>query len=182
MDPFMKSDAVISDCGKYRYRLRRKWGNGRPCGFVMLNPSTANALHDDPTIRRCVGFAKAWGCSELIVVNLFAVRATSPRDMMRADDPVGSENKEHVQRAATYVAGGGDDFSGSRTGPFVCAWGAHGSFIGQDNTLLGWLEDVGVSPLSLRITKHGHPAHPLYLPADLKPRALDNLRAEKETA
>ena len=105
MDPFMKSDAVISDCGKYRYRLTRKWGYGRPCGFIMLNPSTADALHDDPTIRRCVGFAKAWGCGALIVVNLFAVRATSPREMMRADDPVGPENKEHVQRAATYVAG-----------------------------------------------------------------------------
>ena len=171
----MKSEAVFSECGKYRYLLTRKWGYGRPCGFVMLNPSTADALHDDPTIRRCVGFAKAWGCAELTVVNLFAVRATSPRDMMRADDPVGPENKEHVQRAATYVAGGGGDYSKPRAGPFVCAWGAHGSFWGQDETVLGWLEELLVPPLALRLTKHGHPAHPLYLPAGLVPRALDSL-------
>ena len=75
-----------------------------------------------------------------------------------------------------------DDFIESQAGPFVCAWGAHGSFGGQDETVLGWLEECLVPPLALCLTKHGHPAHPLYLPARLKPRALDILRTEKESA
>src|SRR6185369_17379869 len=93
--------AVISKCGKYRYSLRREWigGAGTVC-FIMLNPSTADASVDDPTIRRCIGFAQRWGYQILEVVNLYAYRATRPRDMFAAADPVGPENEYYLCKAA----------------------------------------------------------------------------------
>lgn len=165
----MQTDAVISDCGRYRYRLTRKWGEGKRCGFVMLNPSTADAEQDDPTIRRCMGFARAWGCTELVVVNLFAFRATEPKDMLAADDPVGPNNMDHVKWAAEMVAGAGDRYGMPPAGPMVCAWGAHGSFVGQDATVRGWIEAKCVTPMALAFTKQGQPRHPLYLKSDLQP-------------
>src|SRR5690348_16099160 len=111
----MKRDAVISDCGRYRYSLSR-WGwderSGR-CVFIMLNPSTADASVDDPTIRRCINFAQGWGYGMLEVVNLFAWRATFPKELALAPDPVGPHNGEYLTRAITI---------GDIT---VCAWGRH---------------------------------------------------------
>lgn len=164
-DLLTESAAVISPCGKYRYRLSRRWGGGKPCLFIMLNPSTADAEVDDPTIRRCIGFAKRFGCGELVVVNLFAVRATSPKDMLAADDPVGPENMEHVKKAADYAVRGGY-FPEDRNGPVICAWGAHGDYMDQAQTVLGWLDDALVKPYCLAMTKQGQPRHPLYLPKD----------------
>jgi hypothetical protein len=120
----------------------------------MLNPSTADATNDDPTIRRCIGFARHWGCGRLVVLNLFAVRATDPADMKRADDPVGPENRDWFDRT----------LRDSHGGPVVCAWGVHGAYMEQDLTVLGWLDRVGVEPLALGVTREGHPKHPLYLP------------------
>ena len=80
----MKRSAEISECGKYRWWLRRRWADGPVVCFVMLNPSTADAEQDDPTIRRCIGFAQAWGCGALEVRNLFPFRATNPADMLKA--------------------------------------------------------------------------------------------------
>lgn len=176
------SSAVISPDGRYRYQLRRRVGpSARPCAFVMLNPSTADATEDDPTIRRCMAFAARWGCGELIVVNLFAVRATKPAEMLKADDPVGPDNMEHIKKVADYVARGilAEDRRGPfrhLAGPVVCAWGNHGPYMGQDETVLGWLEAEGVTPMALKVTKAGEPCHPLYLPATLEPRALAELR------
>jgi len=167
-DFWNKNTAIISECGKYRYRLSRQWDGGhKPCLFIMLNPSTADADKDDPTIRRCINFAKSWGRNELIVVNLFAYRATSPKDMMAADDPVGPENMQHVKEAADYVMHGCELFPDG-VGPIVCAWGAHGTYMGQDQTVLGWLEDVCATPLAMALTKDGQPRHPLYLGAHLR--------------
>jgi hypothetical protein len=87
----------------------------------MLNPSTADASQDDPTIRRCIGFARQWGCGRLVVLNLFAFRATDPADLKRAADPVGPENRAWFDR--TLV----DDLVG---GPVVCGWGVHGAHLG----------------------------------------------------
>ena len=89
----MRCDAVISECGRYRYSLLREWNAGRPrlC-IVMLNPSTADANKDDPTIRRCIGFARRDGYGSIVVVNVAAFRATKPKDMLMAADPVGPEN------------------------------------------------------------------------------------------
>ena len=157
------SSAVISACGRYRYVLTRRVGPGeRKAAFIMLNPSTADASIDDPTIRRCIGFARQWGCGRLVVLNLFAFRATSPADLKRAPDPVGPENKAWF----------GQIQNGHKDGDLViCGWGVHGVHRGQDLAVLGWLAGAGVTPLALGVTKNGHPKHPLYVPysADLLP-------------
>jgi hypothetical protein len=161
--------AVISPCGKYRYRLQREIGQGwKIAVFVMLNPSTADAEQDDPTIRRCIGFAKAWGCGQLIVVNLFAVRATDPKVMLAADDPVGPDNYKHVKRAVR-LASRTDPETSEPEGIVVCAWGAHGSYMDQDETTLSWIERECAVPHALKLTKDRMPSHPLYLRTDTKP-------------
>jgi hypothetical protein len=150
----LEQDAVISACGRYRYLLTRRVGPGpRTATFLMLNPSTADATNDDPTIRRCLGFARRWGCKRLVVLNLFAVRATDPADMKRADDPVGPENPEWFDRTLRALV----------DGPVVCAWGVHGAHLGRDQAVLGWLDGYDIKPLALGITREGHPKHPLYL-------------------
>lgn len=163
-----RGGALMSVDGRYRYRLTRRIGPGlRIAAFIMLNPSTADADVDDPTIRRCIGFARRWGCGHLIVVNLFAFRATSPRDMMAAADPVGPDNHEAVvdaAEAATQLV----PPDGVR-GRLICAWGAHGGFMDQDRTVMGWLDEIDARPEALGLTKHGHPRHPLYVPADAEP-------------
>lgn len=169
----MKQDAVISECGKYRYRLSRRWSDAGACMFIMLNPSTADAQQDDATIRRCIRYATDWGYGELIVVNLFAVRATEPKDMLAADDPVGPDNMTHVKAAADYVVRG---YVGNPPGPVICAWGAPGDHMGQAETVLGWLEAESVVPMALAMTKDGQPRHPLYLSKDLIPLSLDMLK------
>src|SRR5688500_11357729 len=88
--------AVFDRSGRYRYRLWRRWGDGGAVAFVMLNPSTADAERDDPTIRRCGGFARAWGFGSMVVVNLFALRSSDPQRLRRARDPVGRENDRHI--------------------------------------------------------------------------------------
>ena len=159
--PF-EQNAVISACGRYRYLLTRQVGPGsRTATFIMLNPSTADASINDATIRRCIGFARRWGCGRLAVLNLFAFRATDPADMKRAEDPVGPENRAWFDRT----------LSDAGEGPVVCGWGVHGEHAGQDQTVLGWLAEIGVRSLALGLTKEGHPKHPLYLPkaAELAP-------------
>jgi hypothetical protein len=173
-DLFSASSAILSDCGRYRYRLSREWGAGPHALFIMLNPSTADACADDPTIRRCMGFARSWGCGGIEVVNLFAFRATIPEDMIAADDPVGPDNMSHVQKAVEQVTTG--ILSEWLRGPVVCAWGAQGRHMGQDETVLGWIEAAGVVPMALKTTKNGSPSHPLYLPGTLVPAPLEKLR------
>jgi hypothetical protein len=151
----LEGNAVISGCGRYRYLLTRLVGPGSiTATFIMLNPSTADATIDDPTIRRCIGFARRWDCGRLAVLNLFALRTTYPADLNRTDDPVGPRNEECFDR--TLKAAG--------AGPVVCAWGVHGAYLGQDQTVLGWIRPRGIQLLSLGLTRSGHPKHPLYLP------------------
>lgn len=150
--------ADISHCGRYRYTLWRRWGPGHMCMFVGLNPSTADATVDDPTIRRCVAFARSWGYSGLLMTNLFAWRATDPRDMLAADDPVGPDNDQTLR--ATWLA----------AGITVAAWGTHGTHQGRDAHVRAMLPALHC----LRLTKDGHPGHPLYLPRNLPPLAWVN--------
>jgi hypothetical protein len=152
--------AIISPCARYRYLLTRRVGPQHVTAtFIMLNPSSADATTDDPTICKCVGFCKRRGYGTLQVVNLFAVRATDPADIKAADDPVGPENAAWVERALGVSAR--DPY---RHGPVVCAWGVRGAYMDQDLTVLGWLDRLGVQPVSLGVTKDGHPRHPLYVP------------------
>ena len=107
---------VISKCGAYRYSLTRKWSDAPNLPFVMLNPSTADAKEDDPTIRRCIGFARREGAGGLIVANLYALRAPSPEALWSARDPLGPENLQTLAGLAAQAV--------DQSLPIVCAWGA----------------------------------------------------------
>lgn len=145
--------AVISPCQRYRYRLGREWLTGKGgVLFVMLNPSTADAEKDDPTIRRCIGFAQRWGFQRLTVGNLFAWRATNPSDLLVADDPVGVENDYHLAEMS------------QEADAVIVAWGVPGAYRDRGpyvlrRVLAGKIEHLG-------LTKEGHPKHPLYLSND----------------
>lgn len=154
----MNGTAVFSDCGRYRYWLTRELADeGVKVAFVMLNPSTADAERLDPTVRRCVAYAQDWGASSLTVVNIFALRSTDPRALYHHPDPVGPENEGYIRRAAREA-----DF-------VICAWGTHGALHHQGEHTLQWITAAGAQPRALAVTKDGHPAHPLYLRADLPP-------------
>lgn len=155
------SRAVLSSCGAYRYRLERRWGDPpRLLGFIMLNPSTADAELDDPTIRRCKRFAEDAGFNGIVVGNLFAYRATDPREMKMASAPIGPENDEHLKAICREVE------------TVVCAWGTNGSLRNRDQAVLRLIRLEGCEPHCLSLTAKGAPQHPLYLPADLRPKVM----------
>lgn len=156
----MTRDAVLSPCGSYRYKLTRRWGPGRKCVFVMLNPSTANAEVDDPTIRRCIAFARSWGYAGLDVVNLFPFRATSTKVLKAARDPYGGDQSNYAILAACQ---------GSEL--VVCAWGKDGNHLGRARDVCWLLDQAGVQLHALKLNGDGTPAHPLYLKGDLQPFA-----------
>lgn len=151
----MTGRANFDRSGAYRYTLIRTWDAAGPrIAFCLLNPSTANARRDDPTIRRCLGFARAWGYGSLEVVNCFALRATDPRELARAADPIGPANDAAIRRAARRAA------------MTVAGWGAHGALLGRGQRVRGLLGRAGTPVVCLGTTAAGHPRHPLYLPAD----------------
>lgn len=145
--------AVISDCGRYRYELWRRWAEGPHVLFIMLNPSTADAENDDATIRKCIAYAKRWGFGALCVGNLFAFRATDPMEMKAASDPIGPENDASLAKLARSA------------GVIVAAWGVHGSHMGRATAVAKTLPTIK----ALHITKDGSPGHPLYLKSDAQP-------------
>lgn len=155
----MKGEAVIDPTGTYRYTLTRAW-DGAVAGhavaghvlWVLLNPSTATAEVDDPTIRRCIGFSRRWGYSGLVVCNLFALRCTDPRLLYEHADPVGPENDTHILAEAT------------RAKLVVCAWGAHGALRDRGKKVCAMLRAKSAisTPLIFKMTKGGQPVHPLY--------------------
>lgn len=148
--------AVLSDCGKYRYSLTRIVGQAPgTVGFIMLNPSIADAVDDDPTIRRCTGFTHRWGYGRFEVVNLFAWRGTDPAALPYVDDPIGVLNNEAIMETA------------KRCNLIVCAWGTKGRHLRRDLDVLHLLR--GFDLHALKITKSGDPGHPLYLPYHLPP-------------
>ena len=152
----MQNGALLSPCRTYRYDLWRTWLGGEGYAmFVGLNPSTADETQDDPTIRRCIAFAKAWGYAGLCMTNLFAFRATDPRDMIVANDPIGPQNDEILRAHA------------NGSGVVVAAWGVHGTLLQRDKAVRTMLPKLHY----LRLTKDGHPGHPLYLPKTLEPVA-----------
>lgn len=157
-----RATATFSACGEYRYRLSRVWDEDQPrCVFVMANPSTADHLVLDPTIRRCVAFARAWGCGALEVVNAFGIRSTDPARIREVADPVGAGNDEAIVAAAT---------SGSIV---VAAWGVHGAHLGRETAVRALLGDAGIELHALLVTRDGHPGHPLYVPGETVPVRWD---------
>jgi hypothetical protein len=146
------STAVISDDELYRYSLTRRWDEGKLLCWIMLNPSTADAMRDDPTIRRVRGFTKREGYPGFAVVNLFALRVTRPIHLLDHPDPVGPDNdvtiRNHVEHAANVVI----------------AWGANGSLFHRDEAVLRMIDSsLEWSPLCLGHTGKAQPRHPLYV-------------------
>jgi hypothetical protein len=161
--------ADISECGKYRYTLTRTWSEERGrVLFIMLNPSTADADKDDNTIRRCIAFARAWGYGGIEVVNLYALRAINPGNLLCHPDPVGPRNDDAICAALT------------RADLVVVAWGASYLKIKERErncevlhlirSYFNALDHEASKPKCLNLTKEGHPQHPLYAKGDIVPR------------
>lgn len=144
-----KKSAVFSPCRRWRYSLERIW---QPelglVQFIGLNPSTADETEDDPTIRRCIGFSRDWGYGGIVMSNIFAFRATDPKLMKAATDPIGPENDKWI--LAQY----------DKCEITVAAWGLHGEFRGRGEIVA---EMLRYDLRHLGKTKHGQPRHPLYL-------------------
>lgn len=150
-----RSGANLSDDGQYRYRLWRTWDASKPTlAFIMLNPSTADASDDDPTVRRCLGYAKDWGYGTLVVGNLFALRSTDPSNLKDHPDPVGPGNDDHLHRICEDAD------------RVVVAWGTKGALHDRERAVAGLLD---ADLYALDTTKDGHPNHPLYQPKDAEP-------------
>jgi hypothetical protein len=151
-DLLRDSWAVYSDCMAYRYNLIRVWNASLPkVSFVMLNPSTATEVQNDPTVERCERRARAMGFGAFQVANIFAFRATDPKDMRRADDPIGPENDRAILDAAAWA---------DQT---ICAWGTHGAHLSRGVQVTALLRDRGHALFHLGLTKDGAPKHPLYI-------------------
>ena len=155
--------AEFSECRTYRYALWRIWDKRTPyVMFICLNPSTADELKDDPTVKRCIGFAKDWGYGGLCMTNLFALRATEPRVMLAHPSPVGPENDRWLFEIA------------SNAGKIIAAWGTNGGHLGRDKEII-----KKIAPLHCLIkTKDGFPGHPLFLKSTVKPVRMEARRGE----
>jgi hypothetical protein len=155
---YLEATADVSACGKYRYSLKRLWDPScHRLVWIMLNPSIADTVRDDPTVRRCVSYAKAWGFGSIRIVNLFAFRSTWPEELKRAADPIGPGNDRIIVEACRGA------------GQVIAAWGAHGSFADRDKQVLAMLGREGIKLDCLATCKAGQPRHPLFMAADARP-------------
>lgn len=151
--------AVLSPCGTYRYELRRTWDASKSSVlWVMLNPSTTDATDDDPTIRRCIGFARSWGYGGIVVANLYALRSTNPKALWSHRDPVGPDNDATIRRLV------------EESGLVVAAWGVSAP------ARRAWEVRHAVTATGrvlyvVGTTKGGQPKHPLYVKGDTQPIA-----------
>ena len=146
------SIAVYSDCEKYRYSLTRIWDNqGRKALFIMLNPSTATEVQNDPTVERCERRARALGFGGFRVTNIFAWRDTDPKKMRAATDPIGPHNDAAILDSCPWAD------------QILCAWGAHGAHRERGKSIESSLRNTELPLHHLGLTKAGHPKHPLYI-------------------
>jgi len=153
-DLYHMSSAEFSPCRRWRYTLWRWWDTGKDFTMVIgLNPSTADEMNDDPTVRRCIRFAHDWGYGGLCMTNIFAIRATNPKVMLAHPEPVGPENDSYLQDVS------------QKAGIIIAAWGVHGKHLGRGDAVAQMIPNLRC----LGITKEGRPRHPLYLRADSKP-------------
>ena len=151
------SVAVYSPCERYRYALTRVWGTGPRVLFVMLNPSTATEVQNDPTVERCERRARALGYGGFRVCNIFAWRDTDPRAMRAAADPVGPANDAAIRDGALWADA------------VVCAWGTHGAHLDRGRQVETLLRATGRTLTHLGLSKDGHPKHPLYIAYSQQP-------------
>jgi hypothetical protein len=161
---------IFSPCRTWRYTLERIWrrpegyqGAREVVAFIGLNPSTADEVKNDPTVTRCINYARRWGFHGMFMLNIFALRSTDPRALYRHPDPIGPETDRYltevVQRREVSLV--------------VAAWGNHGALLSRGWDVIGLVRNSGVNLYRLgELTKEGQPRHPLYLKADLKPVQL----------
>jgi hypothetical protein len=152
------SEAVYSDCENYRFLLTRTWDEGPRALFIMLNPSTATEFQNDPTVERCERRARALGYGAFRVTNIFAWRATDPRDMRAAPDPVGAENDRAILDSLDWAD------------MVICAWGNHGLHQERGRRVETLLRNTGRRLHHLGLTGQGQPKHPLYIGYDQQPQ------------
>ncbi|WP_050527115.1 DUF1643 domain-containing protein [Pseudorhodobacter aquimaris] len=153
-----ESVAEYSPCEQYRYALTRVWDpQGGKVAFMMLNPSTATEVQNDPTVERCERRARTLGFGAFRVVNIFAWRATDPKVMRAQTDPVGPENDAAIIEAASWAD------------RVVCAWGAHGAHLDRGAKVEALLRASGRPLYQLGLTKTGQPKHPLYISYNQQP-------------
>lgn len=147
-----QSTAVYSDCESYRYMLTRTWDpGGDKALFIMLNPSTATEVQNDPTVERCERRARALGFGAFRVTNIFAWRDTDPKKMRAAVDPVGPENDTAIADSCLWAD------------RIIAAWGTHGEHLDRGTKVESLLRDTGLPVYHLGLSKAGHPKHPLYI-------------------
>ncbi|MBI1247126.1 DUF1643 domain-containing protein [bacterium] len=159
----MEKSAHFSRCLNFRYSLSRVWDSSLPrIAILGLNPSTANEKYDDPTVRRCIGFAQSWGYGSIVLVNLFGLRSTSPLRLKIVDDPIGPQNDYWIQREC------------KDSDLVVVAWGNHGRLLNRDDEVLKRL----ANPYCLGTTKVGCPRHPLYLASNTRLREFTANRSD----
>jgi len=161
----MKHAATFSRCQRYRYQLERCWGEhpsrNSTVVFIGLNPSTADAKNDDPTLRKCVAFARGWGFKRLVMVNLFAWRATDPENLLQTNHPIGKQNDKHIDAAVAESA------------LIIACWGEYGAYLNRAQEVHARYSQ---RLHCLQTNKSGEPTHPLYLPATLTPVKLKKAR------
>jgi len=163
--------AQFSPCRTWRYALWRIWANqtnpeglGRYVAFIGLNPSTADETANDPTVTRCVNYARAWGYDGLYMLNIFAYRATDPKDMRAAADPIGPHNDNAIMMTCSMME------------LVVAAWGTYGEYRNRAKHVEQLLLEYKRQVHCLGVTKHGYPRHPLYVRKDLMPTGLREAR------
>lgn len=161
-----ESSALYSDCEDYRYALTRTWKpDGKRLLYIMLNPSKATEIANDPTIERCERRARALGYSAFRACNIFAWRETDPAALRRADQPIGPENDSVLLESAAWAT------------DILCAWGVHGEHLGRGATVATLLAEAGRPLLCLGTTRAGHPRHPLYVGYGTRPETWRPERA-----
>ncbi len=157
---YSRKDAVISECGQYRYTLLRVWDERLPkVMFIGLNPSVADADRDDFTLKRCVAYARDWGYGGVLIGNLFAYRSTDPKALKHASDPIGSENDIRLKRLA------------DKAEIVVAVWGNHGTFMHRGDAVRKQIPRLHY----LALTQKGEPHHPRGLPGCLGPKFLASI-------
>ncbi len=153
----MKNTAALSDCRRYRFALWRTWDASKSYAlFIGLNPSTADEKSDDPTLVRCINYAKLWGYGGVCMANLFAYRATDPVKIKEVNDPIGRGNNIWLAKLA------------KNAGIVIAAWGNHGAYLSRSDEVRQLLPTL----YCLKLNKSGEPAHPLYQKADIFPALM----------
>lgn len=159
-DLFAKRKARFSPCRLYRYTLLIEWDRDGPMlNFLMLNPSTADEVANDPTVERCERRARMTGFGSLVVTNVFALRSTDPQALYGHPDPIGPDNDVSIARAAAF------------SDLVICGWGTHVERVmpGRTEKVLGLIRGAGKTPHALKINAGGSPQHPLYVGYGVEP-------------